>query len=74
MWWRQFGEIKVEKILDQSIIPSYFTPFVGFPLDGLLITLYHPLMISNALANSWLAGQLILTQLTPVWKHTAGAL
>ena len=47
------------------------TFFVASPLDGLLITLYHPLMTSNALANSWVAQQLILTQLTPVWKYTS---
>ena len=46
------------------------TLFVVFPLDGFLITLYHPLMISNAPVNSWVAQQLILTQLTPVWKYT----
>ena len=66
--WRQFAEFKVEKILDQLIILicARMTLFVASPLDGLLITLYHPLMINNALANSWVAQQLILTQLTPV--------
>ena len=43
---------------------------MALPLDGFLITLYHPLMISNALANSQVAQHLILTQLTPVWKYT----
>ena len=65
--WRQFAEIKVEKIPDQLF--SYDS-FCVFPLDGFLITLYHPLMISNAPVNSWVAQQLILTQLTPVWKYT----
>ena len=66
--WRQFAEIKVEKII--LIFPCMIL-FVALPLDGLLITLYHPLMTSNALANSWVAQQLILTQLTPVWKYTS---
>ena len=66
--WRQFAEIKVEK---KILICPRMTFFVASPLDGLLITLYHPLMINNALANSWVAQQLILTQLTPVWKYTS---